>query len=238
RRVPEFSHADHMGRALAGGGEVSCVDCHTAPGADGDGAAEAGAAAPGPGLIGTLEAAMDCTLCHDHSPGSASEPTGGPRASLTAGGVTLPEVEACTLCHTGGVPELEATVSYLAAHVYDVADGAFQHHPQGEECTSCHIPRDGLIQTAAASTGSRVFAQRTFYSPPASTQSKPSIHRNDERKLRPGRVQCVACHWTSTVKDSGDEGSPLDNVEKARTRRLWGDSFNGFPGGRPEDFRR
>ncbi len=232
RTVPEFSHQAHLGQTLVGGHEVSCADCHSYSGA----ASEGDSTSP-PGKVGTLASAMDCTQCHSHS--DAEEPG---RARLTGGGVTEQEVAACTQCHREGVPALGAQTEITLAHVVDLADMGHQHHPAGAECSECHVPREGIIASAlaktVASTHSRVFARRTFYSPEEGTRAKPAIHRGGTRKLRSDRVDCFACHWTNTLVDSGDAGSAITNPERELIRNLKGDLLEGFPGGLSEHFDR
>lgn len=227
RAVPEFSHQAHLGRTLVGGHEVTCVDCHSY---------SADSNSPSTG-IGTLESAMDCTQCHGHSDGEQAG-----RARLTGGGVTEQEVAACAQCHRSGIPALGAQTEITLAHVVDIADMGHQHHPSDSECSDCHVPREGIIASSlaktVASTHSRVFAQRTFYSPEEGTRAKPAIHRGGTRKLRSDRVDCFACHWTNTLVDSGDAGSAITNPERELVRNLKGDSLEGFPGGLSAHFDR
>ncbi len=227
RLVPEFSHAAHIGKTLAGGQAVLCSDCHSATmeelasGAD----------------FGTHAAALDCTQCHDHS--GAGDPM---RAASTGGGVTAQEVASCTQCHVGGIPELDAMLEIPYAHIVDIAAGAQQFHPEGQECIECHIPREGLISAQVEESHSRVFVQRTHYSPEESTMAKPAIHRGDTRKLKADRTTCFACHWTNTLVDAADGGSAIPNPETSITRASQGDKLRKgdnviFPGGNPDDFK-
>ena len=223
RTVPEFSHRAHTGVRLADGTEVGCSSCHQVQ-ADFE--------------IALRPAAADCSACHDHADRRP------PERAPSNGGVSEAEVAACSLCHVGGIPSGGAAVRVATIRAVDLVGDVGQFHPPGEDCAGCHLPNTrraaGFVVAGGASPDpqepdsaprrSRVFASRTFYTPPAGTRPKPAIHRNETRK-QPTHVDCFHCHWTRGLADSVDAGSATADPERETIRRRSGDDLTHYPGG-------
>lgn len=211
KEVPQFSHQDHMGKLLNGGGEVGCNHCH-----------QPQAGAP----VGTLPGAKNCTLCHDHTPAAIVG-----HATLAAGGISSQEVSACSLCHQGGLKNLEQLSLLATLHIEDIEGEVAQYHNMEQECVQCHLPEAGLMVSAVtAPTNSRLFANRTMFLRSPSDPEVPAIHRGGTRKSQDD-TDCFYCHWTGRLSSSTAGATPTGDPETSQIRTSYGMRLSDFPGG-------
>ncbi|HIL38745.1 MAG TPA: hypothetical protein EYG26_14830 [Planctomycetes bacterium] len=214
QKVPEFSHAMHLGKALNGGGVVDCTNCHTPQ-------AKA--------RVGTLPAALDCTLCHDHADTAIVN-----HSPALEGGISPNEVAACNTCHQGGLSELEQRSLLTTLSIDDLIGNVAQHHDLQRECKECHLPESAqMVSQVSAPTNSRLFAERTFYRSERSAIGSPeipAIHRNGTRKFGED-TNCFYCHWTNLLSSSTAGGTPTGDPETDVARRDYGNRLSDFPGG-------
>ena len=220
KQVPAFSHGNHVGKALADGTELGCVQCHSwnpngNPGQDGP-------------EIGVLPEAMNCTLCHDHSE-TADRP--GPRSPLTGGGVTEAEIQACSTCHVGGIPGPDERFEIATARLVNIEGNSRQYHPSNQDCATCHLDTQGLLAASSGETHSRLFAARSFYADPDRGIQVPTVHRGGTRKLGQDDVTCYWCHWTNNLVDVLSSGSGTPDPELPGARNRVGDKLDKYPGG-------
>lgn len=140
RDVPEFSHAHHLEKATdpsRPGAPVQCATCHPF---------EAGkSATKPPQLVSTLEAAQNCTLCHQHDAAHA-EWTGKLHGS---------DVQSCAVCHEDRMPPREFRARAESPSLVTLSGP--QHHPDDRGCEQCHLdtlsalpPSTAVIEASGA----------------------------------------------------------------------------------------
>ena len=197
-----FSHRDHVGRTLAGEGELTCLDCHLPT--------------PGESLHFALAPGVaDCTDCHGHA-----ADTRVPRPL----GFTVAQGQACQSCHSAGIPSDSRPVE-VGRQVVARQVGTLSHPTDpAEDCSRCH--QSGSF-AAAAAVSTPPTARRTERAQDRvwtttlqdgrPTSPHAGRYAEERRKLVPDNldnyfqedpkvdrgVACMHCHWADNNKQTG-----------------------------------
>ncbi len=193
RDVAAFSHAQHMQRAKDPRSPDQLVRCTTCHAID----------EPKPGrLIGTIEAAANCTMCHEHDAAHAK----------WTGNIQGAEVESCARCHENRMPAIASASAagdraLTAANPPRVTLSGGQFHPAGRECKECHLdtPSTSMPSSDVIAVSGALF----------------TLHAGNNY---PG--DCRSCHWALKSNSLGDQSPSL------ATRKREGAGLEGFPGGK------
>jgi predicted CXXCH cytochrome family protein len=173
RNVPAFSHAQHMQHAKDPRKPDQLVRCSTCHAID----------EPKPGqIVGTIEGAANCTMCHAHDAAHAA----------WTGKIQGAQVESCARCHEDRMPVIASTptVGERAAYAPRVTLSGGQFHPVGRACSECHIdtPSASKPSTSVIAVSGALF----------------TLHAGNNY---PG--DCRSCHWALKSNSLGDQSPSL-----------------------------
>ena len=123
RKVPLFSHQQHLSDSARSHGVEGCVSCHM-PQQGGEPTA------------GILDKALDCTACHNHNEHAAR--TGNRNQAY---------VDTCAKCHGPDGLAKGTEVEKQLRSFAQLASGQYHPHPNDRKCTECHLSTAIAVET-------------------------------------------------------------------------------------------
>ncbi|MFN0143493.1 MAG: cytochrome c3 family protein, partial [Mycobacterium sp.] len=188
RSVVEFDHTAHFGKPSIDGPAMTCGSCH-------DPRNDLGA------VDTALQAAMQCTGCHDHDAAG--------RHWQKTGKINGTAVTSCVRCHRETVPPIRAELGDPRLELVRVS-GA-QHHPPQQKCGECH--RVGPVDFPA-DRENHLLAIGGFDATGHKDRHKSGKEPN-----------CFGCHWIGWLA-----GMSGDDRQWAIARSTLGGDLENYPG--------
>jgi predicted CXXCH cytochrome family protein len=191
KKVVGFPHASHLTAKAKDGGVLGCVSCHVA-------------AQNGVATVGTLEAAANCTSCHDH--GKAPRITGGKDRDYVA---------SCRKCHGDAGLSDGAEVADERVAMGSFGGGQFHPDTESKSCKSCHRTIELQFETRSEP---HIWAELSY--------AQGRFHGVSRSKG--GNEDCFGCHWVELIDNRVPQGFSGDR-SRAGLNGL-ANELRGYPG--------